>query len=365
MAPENAYFYTSWDKIMNYFVMIRKKGFLFDVRSVFFLALIIIGGCRADDGREAPDVSGIEADISIRRFEQKLFSLDTTQLQAGLAGLEEAYPEFSPVFFQQVLGIPLTDTAFIRGFITHPAVRHLYDTCQAIYGDMAGIEAEMEQAFRFFRFYFPEEAMPTVTTFISEYTFAAFVYGENDLAVGLDLFLGETYPYRQIDPGNPAFSEYLTRTFNRSHLTSKAIQALLDGLAGPPPGNRLLDLMVHNGKKLYALDLLLPYSPDSVKLEITPQQVQWLKDNELEMWAHFLKEELLYSSNWQDIRKLVEHSPNSPGMPPEAPGRTANWAGWQIVRAYVKQHPETSLPQLFKLNDAQAFLEGSKYKPRR
>ncbi len=348
-----------------YYIMIRTRGYLFVVAVFVAVFLFHRGGRQADGRREAPDVSGMEADISIRRFEQELFSLDTTQLQAGLAGLEEAYPEFSPVFFQELLGIPLTDTTFIRGFIAHPAVRHLYDTCQVIYGDMSGIEEEMEQAFRFFRFYFPEEAMPTVTTFISEYTLAAFVYGENDLAVGLDLFLGDTYPYRQIDPSNPAFSEYLTRTFSRSHLVSKAIQALLDGLAGPPTGNRLLDLMVHNGKKLYALDLLLPYSPDSVKLEITPQQVQWLKDNELEMWAHFLKEELLYSSNWQDIRKLVEYSPNSPGMPPEAPGRTANWAGWQIVRAYMKQHPETSLPQLFKLKDAQAFLEESKYKPRR
>ena len=124
-------------------------------------------------------------------------------------------------------------------------------------------------------------------------------------------------------------------------------------------------MMIHNGKKLYALDLLLPYTPDSVKLEVTPAQVSWLEDNELEMWAHLLKEELLYSSNWQDIRKLVDYSPHSPGMPPEAPGRSANWIGWQIVKAYMGKHPETSLPQLFALQDAQALLDESRYKPRR
>ena len=363
--PKSAYFCRSSAKIKDYYCMICKKGNLFSFFFFALLSLALLSGCRPDDYRQVPDVSDIEADIAIRRFEQDFFRLDTNRMEAGLAGLQEAYPEFAPIFFGQVFQAPIADTAFYKGFITHPSIRHLYDTCQVVYGDMAGIEAELEQAFRFFQYYFPGEAMPTVTTFISEYSIAAFVYGENDLAIGLDLFLGDAYPYRQIAPDNPAFSNYLTRTFNRSHLASKAIQALIDGLAGPPPGNRLLDMMVHNGKKLYALDLLLPYAPDSVKLEVTPAQVSWLEDNELEMWAHLLKEELLYSSNWQDIRKLVDYSPHSPGMPPEAPGRSANWIGWQIVKAYMGKHPETSLPQLFALQDAQALLDESRYKPRR
>ncbi|MCB0546362.1 MAG: hypothetical protein KDD19_02185 [Phaeodactylibacter sp.] len=327
--------------------------------------LISTSGCRPDSSREIPDVSDIEADISIRRFEQDLFGLDTNRMATGLAGLKESYPEFSTIFFGQVLGVPMADTAFYRGFITHPAMRSLFDTCQARYGNMQDIETEFEQAFRYFRYYFPAEPAPTVTTFLSEFTMAAFVFEDNGLAVGLDFFLGDSYPYRKIDPNNPVFSEYLIRTFNRSHLVSKTVQALIDGLAGPPPGNRLLDMMVHNGKKLYTLDLLLPYTPDSIKLEVTSAQVQWLQDNELEMWAYFLKENLLYSSDWQNIRKLVDFSPHSPGMPPEAPGRTANWVGWQIVKAYMKKHPETTLPQLLALPDAQALMDESRYKPGR
>lgn len=339
--------------------MIGNKGYLF-----IFFALLAIGGCRPD-GRDVPDVSAIETDISIRRFEQDLFSLDTGRMEAGLAALEEAYPEFAPLFFEQLLGALPADTAFYKGFITHPAMRALYDTCQAVYVNMQNIEADFEEAFRFFQYYFPEEPVPTVTTYVSEFSVAAFVYGDNGLAVGLDFFLGDAFPYRKIDPNNPVFSEYLIRTFNRGHLVSKTVQALIDGLAGAPSGNRLLDMMVHNGKKLYALDLLLPYAPDSVKLEITSQQAEWLQDNELEMWAYFLKEELLYSSDWQSIRKLVDYSPHSPGMPPEAPGRTANWVGWQIVKAYMEKHPETTLPQLFALRDAQALLDESRYRPGR
>jgi hypothetical protein len=333
--------------------------------------LALAAGCQPETRRDLPDVSHIEVEAPIQRFEQDLFRLDTSDMEASLARLQEAYPELSRIFFSEILGAddpyfaPQGPAAFIRGFIEYPAVRQLYDTVQIVYADMADIQAEFEQAFRYFKYYFPEERSPSVATFLSEYSVGAFVYGDNDLAVGLDFFLGEDYPYQQYNPTNPNFSAYLTRTFNRSHLVSKALQPLLEDLAGRPAGNRLLDLMIYNGKKLYVLDYLLPLAPDSVKLEMTPAQVKWLKENEREMWAFFIKEELLYSSETKKIRKYVEYSPHSPNMPTEAPGRTANWLGWQIVKAYMQRFPETSFTELFALSDAQAILDASNYKPRR
>ncbi len=336
------------------------------------MVLLTLTGCGTDDRPAPPDVSDIPVTVQIRRFEQDLFRIDTTRLAAELAALEAEYPAFSPIFFDFILRsrdslvAPQGHAAYVAGFIHHPTVRRLYDTTQVVYADLSDIEAEFRQALQFFRYYFPEEPVPDLTTFISEYSLAAFIYGPgNSLAVGLDFFLGEDYPYQAYNPMNPSFSSYLTRTFNRDHLVAKTLQPLVDQLAGEPGGERLLDLMIHNGKKLYLLDHLLPYAPDSVVLELPPAKVQWLEDNELEMWAYFIKEDLLYNSDYQAIRKLVEYSPNSPGMPPEAPGRTANWVGRQIVKAYMKQFPETTMPELIDLRDAQQLLDASRYKPRR
>ena len=58
----------------------------------------------------------------------------------------------------------------------------------------------------------------------------------------------------------------------------------------------------------------------------------------------------------------VTPMPADPPMP-EAPGRTANWMGWQIVQAYMKRKPETTFRQLIDLTDAQAPLDQSKYNP--
>ena len=101
--------------------MIHKKGYLFSAICFLLLTVMIINSCQPTSNREIPDVSDIEADISIRRFEQELFHLDSTKMESNLKLLAEAYPEFAPIFFDQILGVPVSDTAFIKGFITHPS----------------------------------------------------------------------------------------------------------------------------------------------------------------------------------------------------------------------------------------------------
>ena len=346
--------------------MNRKKSCLFLLSATWFFF-----SCQPADREQAPDVSGIDVDIAMTRFERELFSLDTGDLAAGLEKLEAAHPEFSRIFFEHILAskdprvAPEGHVAFVKGFLQHPAVRRLYDTCQVVFSDLGDLEEQYRQAFRYLKYYFPHLPTPDVTTFISEYTVGAFIYDSASLGVGLDFFLGADYPYARYNPDNSNFSAYLTRTFNRDHLVAKSLLPLVEDLLGPPGGDRLLDYMIYNGKKLCLLERLLPYAPDSVLLETTAAQTSWLYDNELEMWAYFLKEDLLYSSKWQDIRKFVEYSPHSPGMPPEAPGRTANFIGWRIAREFMRRHPTATPQDLIDQRDAQLILDQSRYKPRR
>jgi len=92
--------------------------------------------------------------------------------------------------------------------------------------------------------------------------------------------------------------------------------------------------------------------------------MKWVKENELQMWAYFFDQELFYETNTMTLKKYLSPNPNSPGMPAEAPGRTGNYIGWQIVKKYMKRFPKTTMQDLVALNDAQKILEESRYKPR-
>jgi len=99
-------------------------------------------------------------------------------------------------------------------------------------------------------------------------------------------------------------------------------------------------------------------------LEYTADQTEWVKSNELEMWAFFFDQELFYESNTMKINKYIQPSPTSPGMPEIAPGRTANYVGWQIVNAYMKRNSDTTLEELIQLRDSQEIMDKSRYKPK-
>lgn len=341
--------------------------------TVFFcITAILTFGCQSEGShKNIPNVDNILIDLDFHRFEKELFSIDTNQIAAGLETLKAKYPEFSEIYFSRILEIPASEdnperlVNFIRGFLTHPAVRQLYDTCMILYNNLDPEIAEFKRAFQYMKYYFPDIPTPDITTFISEFGVGNFIYKEQSLGLGLDFFLGADFPYSAYYPGNPHFSKYLTRSFTREHIVPKTLTPLIEELVGPPSGENLLAFLINNGKKVYILDLLLPFTADSVKLEITGPQVEWLEENESQIWAFFLQEDLLYSTEWQKFRKYVEYSPNSPGMPEEAPGRTANWIGWQVIKSYMEKNPGTTLQDLIAVKDPQKILSSSRYKPKK
>jgi len=347
------------------------KNNVFFLTIVLFLSILLVS-CSSEVKEPVPDVSNIKVSVDLKRFEKDLFSIDTNRFAPGFLKLQNDYPVFSDIIFKNVLGAydpriaPEGPENYMRGFIAAPVVRKLYDTCQIVFKDFSPIEKQFSGAFKFIKYYFPQRRLPTLTTFISEYSLAVFIYGKGDLGVGLDFFLGSKYPYASINYENPNFSNYLTRTYNKDHLVSKTLMALVDDWVGEvPPRERLLDHMIQNGKKLYVLRKLLPDTPDSVIYEYSKEQMAWLKKNESNVWSFFTSENLLYNEDYQKIRKYVEYSPNAPGMPKEAPGKTANWIGECIISAYMKKNPNMNFETLLKQNDAQKILEISKYRPKR
>lgn len=334
------------------------------------ICLVTIYSCQGNEKKFIPDVSNIVVDVNVKRFEQDLFNLDTNNIYESVAKLEKAYPEFNNVYFAGIMNFKrnFQDTSsqyikMIPPFISYPSVQQLYDTCQQVYGALNLVKADLETAFKFYKYYFPNKKTPNVTTFISEYGLGVGTIGEEELIIGLDMFLGEDYPPYYYPPVQ--LPNYVTRTMNRAHIVPKLMEALAGEIVGQTQGNRLIDFMIKNGKRLYLLDLLQPQVSDSVRLGYTAKQVDWLKANSGEMWKSVFIDNLYETKLKQaGLLGLVEAAPTSPGMPNESPGGAGNWVGWQIVKQYMENMPNMTIEQLLAEKDAQKILQGSRYKPR-
>ena len=332
---------------------------------LFFVSLFFFTACDNDNRTPRPDVSDIKVDLQLLRFEQDIFTLDTGNLQIGMQGLLNKYPVMLPLFCNEIIHDQSnpneTPRQALAGFLTVPEVRHLYDTVQQVYGDLGWLQKDLTKMFRYYKYYFPKKPVPQVVTMVSEFATDAFTAGDSLCGIGLDMFLGENYPGYNPD----VFPYFMRRQFQKDYIIVRLSKALAQNCTDAPPGQRLIDLMLHNGKQLYIGDCLLPDVADSLKMGYTSKQMEGCYANETEVWARMLSEKLLYSTDFDKIRKLVTPSPNAPAIFQEAPGEIGNWMGLQIVRAYMKRYPNTTMEQLLQLKDSQKFLELAKYKPKR
>jgi predicted 3-demethylubiquinone-9 3-methyltransferase (glyoxalase superfamily) len=336
-------------------------------RFITFLGCcLLFAFCDSDDEKKnTPDVSNVVTNTQFKRFDQDLFRV---QNEMDLDVLNKEYGKISELFFKDIIGVKKPEEGvpqyfpLLQKFLTDTFVRNTYDTTQLVFKNFEPYKKELTQAAKFYKHYFPNSEL-TFVTFVSQYNYDVFPFGRDTIGIGLDGFLGSNHPdYFQIE--NLSY-EYVRRTMAPQYLSTKAMRMVIAAQAGSEMGNRLIDMMIHNGKQLYILDQLLPETPDSIKFGYSAKQTQWCKDNEVEMWASLLKANLLYETNGKKIAKLVSPSPSSPGMPPESPGETGNYLGWQIVKQFMKRNPNTTLSQLLAMRNAQEILDKGKYKPRR
>ena len=336
--------------------------------------ILWIASCTADKSKNIPDVSDIDANLDIIRTEELIFSGDSTTMEQILTSFNASFPVFSGLYFEQILGFRAQEGEKINlaeevlKMKKDRGITFLLDTTAVVFSDFDLIRKDLEQSFQFYHHYFPERNKPAIYTLISEYAHQVFLFsdsnGRDAVGLGLDLFLGD-FNYKQIAPENPSFSAYITRSFNKEHISKKVMEVLIDDMLPVNPGNRLLDHIVQNGKKLYILEKLLPYASDTIIHEYTQDQMDWVNENELNIWVHLLDNDLLYSTKSRDYFKLINPSPSSPGMPPKSPGRAANWMGYKIVKKFMEKNDDFSLQELILIKDAQFLLEDSKYKPPR
>lgn len=340
--------------------------------TLLLIGLIGLGvfGCQQDE--PTVDVSHIHPNFSLLRLDSLLHHTDTTDINSLVDSLEKKHPEFSRLYFDYILGLANTPDAasrksFLKAFKTDTLIRNLSDTVHLLYHNLEAVKTDLAAFNQHYHYYFPERHKLKYFTIYSEFSIGNFLFAINDstdgVGIGLDFFLGSDFPYKQKIPNNPTFSDYLTRSFNKEHLVKKTAEVLVEDLVGAPSDNRFLDHIIRNGKKLYILSRLLPQTPDSVLFEYTTEQLNWCNSNEKQLWSHFLVEDLLYSTKMMDFRKLIGPSPNSPGMPAEAPGQTGNFIGYKIIQALMKRENNLSLKDLVTLTNAQEILDRSKYKP--
>lgn len=348
-----------------------KNTLTFCIYIFFFLGF---SSCGEDDAKiPPPDVSHIKLDdFKWVRFDKELTKMNPDNIKSDYVKLLSKYPKMTDLYFKRLLELPFNnqDTFFhkISQVLKSPEVKAVQDTIDYFYKTTNDIESQIKKSCQYLKYYFPEFTIPNFYTIQTEFGYQKVIFADvekDGIGIGLDLFLGEDFGYKYLDPTNASFSDYLTRSYNKDHIAKKAMELIVIDMIGDPPGKRFVDFAITNGKKQYILEKIFPNVSDTILMEFTKAQMDWVKSNELEMWSFFLDHDLLYATDHLKFNKYISQSPNSPGMPVGAPGNTGSYIGLQIVKSFMKRNPDKTMEDLIKNIDTQELLKLSKYKPKR
>lgn len=333
--------------------------------TICLITALLLAGCEA--GEKTPDISGIKVDMKTTRFEKELFSIDTAEFGRGIDSLLEKYPSFGNDFLGLILGAsPEWPADSVRNYALgfEKAYRKIYDTSQIVFRDFAPYEKEIITASRYFKYHFPDYKLPArIITYIGPMDGYGDILSEDAFLVGLHHHLGKDYSLYYSEWLIQTYPKYVSDRFVPENISVNCMYNLLADLYPEQLAEKtLVAQMVEKGKRLYALEKLLPQKEKHLLIGYSAAQLKDCHEHERAVWDLFIRNNYLQTTDVNVIRNYIGESPKTQELGESAPGNIGSFAGWQIVKAYMKKNQAKGLRELMEKDPEKIFLE-ARYKP--
>ncbi|QEC57382.1 hypothetical protein [Flavisolibacter ginsenosidimutans] len=339
------------------------------MRWISLLLFVAFFSCKNKNG--APDVSDVKMNVTVLRFEKDFFSMDTTQLQASLQGVEKKYPAFLPVYFKYFA--PVRDIAQQQHLTFETALLQYYRGIKPLaveadkkFSNLDNVKNGLDDNLRYVKHYFPLFRPPVVLTSVESLNpenpteIYGTTYYNDTLVISLQMFLGKDYP--AYDPSQ--YPDYLRRRFEPAYIVPNCIRAVASDIyADSTEGASLIEQMIEKGKQWWLMHKFMPDAPDSLITGYTAQQTTDLQREEGNVWGVITKNENIFSIDQTTIQTYIGEAPFTQTLPQGAPGNIGPWIGWRILNKFEGDHPKMSVQQILHTT-AKKIFEEAKYRPK-
>jgi len=317
------------------------KDLMHILKRLLIIIILLFSSCKKQD-----PIGEIQVDLSIHRFDQAFSKI---KVDKDVNDLRILFPMFMSPDISNEQYLLLANS------------EENQQLQKAVDGRLKNedLKKELETVFQSLSFYFPEHGISnSIYTLIGDGdSEQKIILTDEVLIIAVDQYLGESSPYYSLTP------KYLRPQFNSNHIGMDLTKAFIGEL---PQGRRFVDHMVTYGKWIYLYELLCRTNTLSDNLDYTQDQLIWAMDNEYEIWAYFVEEDLLFSTDLNLVKRFLDPAPFSKfykGFDNETPGRLGVYIGYQIVSSFMRNN-DVSLPQLLR-ESPQIVFEQSGFKPKK
>lgn len=289
------------------------------------------------------------------RFEQEL---KTASSSVAVKGLLAKHSNFASIF----LGLDqIPEDTLVSELMRLKASPYIdtmnRDVERYFNPQAADFQKDLGQAFTRVKTNFPNFKVPKVYSVVSGFG-ADLAFGDSLVVISVETFLSNSGRYRM-----PNVPQYLLRRLNPPYL----VPSIMLGISNQYNVSDLMDAtllgeMIRWGKGYYFVKQTLPCTPDSLIFGFTAKELAFCNKEMPALWAHFLKNRLLFQTNHMLITKYCGERPFINEISKEAPGRLGRWLGYKIVEKYALESGKP-LAAIMQVEKAQELLNNSKFKP--
>ena len=347
----------------NYGIMIIKnqndmKKLLFKI--LFFVLVFVVSSCentKTYKDKLQVHYENLEPqEITVKSYNEVLFSIDTANFAEGLKSIKDDYLVF--------LGGDLDNedaVAYLKAFAIDTFCIRINKLVEEKFSNNEALAKDIKAVYQRFNYYYPGMEFPDTYFYVSgvDYEMPAVMIQPDGILISLDYYLGnEGNFYDYI--GMP---RYRSVRCQPSYITRDLAQAFYDNFFAVRVTKKdVLSEMISAGKKLYFIEAMNPALPDSVLMGYTSKQTKWAKQYEADIWATIVGDNILYANDMMVFRNFFGDAPFTQQFSRESPARLGEYIGLQIIRSYMT-HNDVSLQDLLKNNDLQQIFQNSQYKP--
>lgn len=334
------------------------------IKRIFYILLCTVTLTACHKGRTYFPKEIEPQHIDIVRFDNALLNVQEETVKEDIRLLYDEYPVFMPLWVEDILGIPSTDTTYLEQQLPQFLNDTLYGFKETnkrekeIFADVKNLEEALSQAFARILYLYPETEIPTLYLFISGFQTPVY-FSEDLIGIGGDMYLGSDYEYY-----NRVVYDYQKQTMRKECIPVDVISAFLfRTLPYTSTKSRLLDQMMYRGKVMYLTAQIFNNLPGYEVMGWTKEQWDWCVKHERDIWHLVMDKRDLFKTESLVLTSYLNDGPFTAEISQDSPGRLGIWIGWRIAESYMENHPEVTIRELMAEPDAQKILEESFYKP--
>ena len=255
-----------------------------------FLIFLIIFLTLSCNNVNTPNVK-----VEIERFEDIFFNSNAKNLYEVKENFSFLFP---PQYNDQVWIDRLKDTI----------QNQLYNEVNSSFGDFSEQKYEIESFYSNYLDYDTEYKIPRLITLTTDVDYRKkIILTDSLLLIGLDNYLGANHFFYS------SFPSYIKSSFNKENIVIDIAKEYAVSVVSKVKADNytFIEKIINHGKILVFTSSMLRDVDDSKIIGYTNQDFSWALKNEKDIWANFIENEYLFSSDNNLDNRFINLAPFS------------------------------------------------------